>query len=55
MRAAIPKVKFTDVTENSGLAFDHENGARGEKLLPETMGEAVLFWIMTMMAIRISC
>ena len=43
MRAAIPKVKFTDVTENSGLAFDHENGARGEKLLPETMGGGCAF------------
>ena len=34
----LPAVKFTDITESSGLAFTHFNGATGEKLLPETMG-----------------
>ena len=29
--APLPKIVFTDVTERSGLKFDHENGARGEK------------------------
>jgi hypothetical protein len=33
-----PRLNFTDVTLQSGITFDHENGARGEKLLPETMG-----------------
>ena len=34
----LPEIRFTDVTEESGLIFEHENGARGERLLPETMG-----------------
>ena len=34
----LPAVKFTDITESSGLTFKHFNGATGEKLLPETMG-----------------
>ena len=33
-----PQLKFTDITATAGITFDHENGARGEKLLPETMG-----------------
>ena len=36
--APIPKMTFTDITQLAGLEFEHENGARGEKLLPETMG-----------------
>lgn len=38
-----PPVLFRDVTEASGLSFVHENGARGEKLLPETMGGGAAF------------
>lgn len=41
--ANLPKVKFTDVTSSAGLNFTHNNGATGEKLLPETMGGAVAF------------
>ena len=37
----IPKVIFTDITASSGVDFVHYNGARGEKLLPETMGAGV--------------
>ena len=33
-----PEVPFTDVTAEAGIDFVHYNGARGEKLLPETMG-----------------
>ena len=33
-----PVVPFTDVTAAAGIDFVHENGAAGEKLLPETMG-----------------
>ena len=33
-----PKLAFTDITAASGITFQHENGAAGEKLLPETMG-----------------
>lgn len=35
---APPAVVFRDVTRESGIGFVHENGARGAKLLPETMG-----------------
>ena len=40
----VPTVKFTDVTAAAGITFRHSNGARGEKLLPETMGGGVA-WI----------
>lgn len=36
-----PPLPFTDVTREWGITFVHENGARGEKLLPETMGGGV--------------
>ncbi len=42
-RPAIPVV-FTDVTGESGIAFEHETGAFGKKYLPETMGSGVLFF-----------
>ena len=41
--ATLPAVKFTDVTAESGVDFTHFNGARGDKLLPETMGSGVAF------------
>lgn len=39
-----PKVFFTDITQSAGIGFVHENGACGEKLLPETMGGGVAFF-----------
>lgn len=36
--AAAPAVKFVDITQSAGIDFVHENGAYGDKLLPETMG-----------------
>ena len=33
-----------DVTEAAGIGFVHENGAFGEKYLPETMGSGVAFF-----------
>ncbi len=42
--AEVPAVRFTDVTESSGIRFNHENGARGRKLLPETMGSGCAFF-----------
>jgi hypothetical protein len=42
----IPELKFTDITEQAGLKFVHNNGAVGEKLLPETMGGGVAFFDM---------
>ena len=38
-----PPGLFTDVTQSAGIDFVHENGARGERLLPETMGGGVAF------------
>jgi hypothetical protein len=39
----IPAMPFVDITESAGLRFTHENGAAGEKLLPESMGGGVAF------------
>ena len=41
---APPHVSFTDITAASGIKFRHENGARGRKLLPETMGGGCAFF-----------
>ena len=43
-KAEIPAAKFTDITKESGLRFVHNNGAYGDKLLPETMGGGVAFF-----------
>lgn len=40
---SVPTVKFVDITKDSGITFTHQNLARGEKLLPETMGSGVAF------------
>jgi hypothetical protein len=45
-RATIPAIPFTDVTAAAGIDFVHENGAAGEKLLPETMGGGCGFFDM---------
>lgn len=37
-RFDLPQLPLIDRTETSGITFVHESGARGEKLLPETMG-----------------
>ncbi|MBN2369541.1 MAG: CRTAC1 family protein [Vicinamibacteria bacterium] len=37
----VQEVRFTDVTESSGIRFEHINGAFGKRLLPETMGAGV--------------
>ena len=41
--AVLPDVGFTDVASSSGVDFMHESGARGQKLLPETMGSGAAF------------
>lgn len=38
-----PELPFTDISIEAGVDFVHESGARGEKLLPETMGSGVVF------------
>jgi hypothetical protein len=42
--AEVPSAAFTDITAESGITFIHNNGAYGEKLLPETMGGGVAFF-----------
>ena len=36
-------IHFTDITKQAGIHFVHNNGAFGEKYLPETMGSGVCF------------
>ena len=40
----IPEMLFKDITVESGIHFVHENGAYGDKLLPETMGSGCAFF-----------
>ncbi len=42
----LPRIPFRDVTAASGIDFVHESGARGDKLLPETMGGGAAFFDM---------
>jgi hypothetical protein len=37
-----PPVRFTDITDTSGIRFRHFSGATPRKLLPETMGAGVV-------------
>jgi len=39
-----PAAAFVDITRQAGITFEHENGAAGDKLLPETMGGGVAFF-----------
>lgn len=39
-----PAVAFREVTTEAGVNFVHQNGASGEKLLPETMGGGCAFF-----------
>jgi hypothetical protein len=36
-------VRFTDVTREAGIVFEHNNGAFGKKYLPETLGSGCAF------------
>src|SRR5215469_956465 len=36
-------VRFTDITQTSGIHFTHHNGAFGAKYLPETLGPGCAF------------
>src|SRR6185369_3587850 len=40
----IPETLFTEITTEAGITFVHNNGAYGDKLLPETMGGGVAFF-----------
>ena len=39
-----PAVVFRDITRQAGIDFEHTNGARGGKYLPETMGGGCAFF-----------
>ncbi|WP_153558376.1 CRTAC1 family protein [Roseimaritima sediminicola] len=39
-----PRVPFEDITAAAGIDWRHNNGARGDKLLPETMGGGCAFF-----------
>jgi hypothetical protein len=41
--AGAQKIKFRDITAQSGIRFVHNNGAFGKKYLPETMGPGCAF------------
>src|SRR5947209_18338272 len=43
-KTEIPTATFTDITQEAGVTFLHNNGAYGDKLLPETMGGGVAFF-----------
>ena len=43
-QAEIPVAKFKNITTEAGVTFVHNDGAYGEKLLPETMGGGVAFF-----------
>ena len=40
---AAAQITFRDVTKSAGINFVHNNGARGKKYLPETMGPGCAF------------
>ncbi len=42
--AEAPDAPFVDITREAGITFEHQNGACGEKLLPETMGGGAAFF-----------
>jgi hypothetical protein len=42
--ATPPAIRFKNVTVEAGIGFTRESGARGEKLLPETMGSGCAFF-----------
>ena len=41
--AASPGFRFSDVTSQAGIEFQHNGGAFGGKFLPETLGSGCAF------------
>src|SRR5947209_11574123 len=39
----IPGIHFVDISQSAGLRFTHNNGAFGQKFLPETLGPGCAF------------
>src|SRR4029077_16492248 len=42
-QASVPGFRLVDVTASAGIQFQHNNGAYGGKLLPETLGSGCAF------------
>jgi hypothetical protein len=42
-RTRTPGFRLSDVTNQAGIAFRHNNGSAGDKLLPETLGSGCAF------------
>jgi hypothetical protein len=40
--------RFTEIAQQAGIDFMHVNGARGRKLMPETVGSGMAFLTTTM-------
>ena len=40
----VPAIPFSDITQVSGIHFEHVNGAYGERLMPETIGSGLAFF-----------
>ena len=43
-RDAAAQPRYVDVAAAAGIEFEHCNGAKGQKQLPETMGSGVAFF-----------
>ena len=43
LAAPAQNITFTDITGTAGIDFTHDNGARGDKYLPETLGAGAAF------------
>ena len=41
--AEVPSARFSDITTAAGITYNHNNGAYGDKLLPESMAGGVAF------------
>ena len=50
-----PGFRLVDVTKSAGIQFQHNSGAYGGKLLPETLGSDAPSWTTTATAGRTSC
>ena len=43
-KVIVPTISWVDITDSAGLNFIHCSGAKGKKLLPETMGSGCVFF-----------
>lgn len=43
-KVLVPNISWVDITDSAGVNFIHCSGAKGKKLLPETMGSGCVFF-----------